>query len=207
MEQYSFQLTEEIARWRFEVFIKSCSAWFIAFTNPTAGPWKRVMGRNKDGVEGEVYRFPRDSDRPDLILVCDELKMIAIIEAKDSFAKLQVDDQLNKSASVVDNLSDILAGLGENKFWGLRSRFSVCAGLLWGGEMGSSTEDRKALVERFARKMGKGKASIIRQYICIEVLKNAASGELNVSVYGPERKTGIRGLPEAALLRTFTPDH
>ena len=206
MEQYNFQLTEEIARWRFEVLIKSCSAWFIAFTNPTAGPWKRVLGRNRDGVEGEVYGFPRDADRPDLILVCDELKMIAIIEAKDSLAKLQVDDQLNKSARVVENLSDILAGLGENRFWGLRSRYSVCTGLLWGGETGSSTEDRKALVERFARKIGKGKASTIRQYICIEVLKDAASGELNVSVYVLKRQAEIQGLPEVALLKTFMSD-
>ena len=37
---YTFRLTEEIARWAFEVVCKNSSDWYIAFTNPTAGPWK-----------------------------------------------------------------------------------------------------------------------------------------------------------------------
>jgi hypothetical protein len=205
MEQYDYQLTEEIARWRFEVFVKSCPAWYIAFTNPTAGPWKRVMEKREDGVEGEVYRFVRDEDRPDLILVCDDLKTIAIIEAKDSLAKLQVDDQLSKSAQVVEKLSGILSRLGDNKFWNLRSRYSVCAGLLWGGETGSSAEDREDLIERFKGKMGNRKDNVIKQYLCIEVIRNSASDDLEVSIYVPKPQEGIKGLSAAALLKTFTP--
>jgi hypothetical protein len=39
---YSYNLTEEICRWSFEVHIKKLESWWIAFTNPTAGPWKKI---------------------------------------------------------------------------------------------------------------------------------------------------------------------
>ena len=49
----SFNVTEELARWRFELEIKASRDWWIAFSNPTAGPWKRLMGRSGDGSLGE----------------------------------------------------------------------------------------------------------------------------------------------------------
>ena len=36
------RLNEELARWAFEIKISENSDWEIAFTNPTAGPWKTV---------------------------------------------------------------------------------------------------------------------------------------------------------------------
>jgi hypothetical protein len=204
MGLYSFHLTEEIARWRFEVLIHSIPTWFIAFTNPTAGPWKRVMGKDDNGNEGEVYRFPRDADGPDMILVSDELKTIAIVEAKDSLAKFQVDAQLIKSAAVVIDLANVLAGLGKNKFWGPRSQYSICAGLLWGGERASSETDWHALVRRFTRELGNTNACITRQCICIEVLKGSTDEELDVSIYVQRHEAGNREVPAAALLRSFS---
>ena len=74
-------LNEEISRWAFEIIFKSNHQWRIAFTNPTAGPWKTIKALNAEGEEGEVYRFPLEETRPDIILYNDELEAILIIEA------------------------------------------------------------------------------------------------------------------------------
>ena len=44
---YNFRLTEEIARWAFEIICRENPNWYVAFTNPTAGPWKTIKGLNK----------------------------------------------------------------------------------------------------------------------------------------------------------------
>lgn len=92
--KYTFRLTEEIARWAFEVLLSKNPDWYIAFTNPTAGPWKRVTAINERGVEGEVHRFARDEERPDLLLISDKYEVVIIIEAKDSLPKLIKDKQI-----------------------------------------------------------------------------------------------------------------
>ena len=206
MNCYDFQLTEEIARWRFEVLVHECPSWFIAFTNPTAGPWKRVMGRDSDGKEGEVYRFPRDSDRPDLILVCDELRKLAIIEAKDSIAKLMASEQIAKSAQVVNDLARTLSGLKHNAFWGARSDYAVCPGLLWGGERASSAEEREALVLRFAKELRrKVHSSVCRDCLCIEVLKQSRTGVLDVGLFLHAHLAGAKVLDGRELLISLRP--
>lgn len=127
-----YRMTEEVVRWRFELRLRNSADWWIAFTNPTAGPWKRLTGRNKSGLEGEVYRFPRDEDRPDVVAVNDTLKLVMIVEAKDTAPRLGAADQVRKSSEVVTRLTTALAGLGSNPFWGDRSKYGVVAGLLWG---------------------------------------------------------------------------
>ena len=81
---YNFRLTEEISRWAFEIRCRESLDWYIAFTNPTAGPWKTIKGTDQFGKEGEVYRFELEQPRPDIILVNDKLRVIVIIEAKDT---------------------------------------------------------------------------------------------------------------------------
>lgn len=207
MSSYDFQLTEEIARWRFEVLVHERPSWFVAFTNPTAGPWKRVLGRDRDGKEGEVYRFPRDSDRPDLILVCDELRSLAIIEAKDSMAKLMVDAQITKSAQVVNDLARTLSGLKHNAFWGSRSDYTVCPGLLWGGERASSAGEREALVLRFATELRReAHSAVCRDCLCIEVLKQSRTGVLDVGLFLHAHTTGTKAIDGRALLSSLRPD-
>lgn len=204
MNSYDFQLTEEIARWRFEVLVHACPSWFVAFTNPTAGPWKRVMGRDRDGKEGEVYRFPRDSDRPDLILVCDELRSLAIIEAKDSMAKLMVDVQITKSAQVVKDLARILSGLKHNAFWGARSEYSVYPGLLWGGERASTKAEREDLVLRFVRELhDKPDAEVCGHCLCVEVLKQSRAGDLDVALFLHSHSAGTTAPSASALLNSL----
>jgi hypothetical protein len=131
-----YQMTEEVVRWRFELELRNSADWWIAFTNPTAGPWKRLMGRNQSGGEGEVYRFPRDEDRPDVVAVNDKLRLVMIVEAKDAAPRLGAVDQVRKSSEVVASLSTALVGLGANPYWGDRANYDVVAGLLWGHPFG-----------------------------------------------------------------------
>lgn len=130
--EIAYRMTEEVVRWRFELQLRSSNDWWIAFTNPTAGPWKRLMGRNRVGEEGEVYRFPRDDDRPDVVAVNDTRKLLLIVEAKDTAPKLGADEQVRKSSEVVTSLTTALARLESHAFWGSRAKYNVVAGLLWG---------------------------------------------------------------------------
>ncbi len=127
------RLNEEIARWAFEIIFKSNQSWKIAFTNPTAGPWKTIKAPSlRNGAEGEVYRFALEEDRPDIIMFNDTLGVVIIIEAKDSLEKLVVRDQAVKSAAVVVKLANILRSKGANDFWHGRENYKVILGLLWG---------------------------------------------------------------------------
>jgi hypothetical protein len=143
MARYSFKLTEEIARWAFEILLNQSRDWYIAFTNPTAGPWKRVMALDDSGLEGEVHRFAREEERPDLLLVSDKYRLIIILEAKDSLTKLITDSQIEKSANVVLSLAKLLKGKESNKFWGKRAHYTVVAGLLWGAEQRTTEKERQ----------------------------------------------------------------
>jgi hypothetical protein len=132
ISRISYRMTEEVVRWRFELQLRNSTDWWIAFTNPTAGPWKRLLGRDRSGSEGAVYRFPRDEGRPDVVAVNDKLRLVMVVEAKDTALRLCASDQVRKSADVVGNLTTALAGLGANPFWGERAKYDVVAGLLWG---------------------------------------------------------------------------
>ena len=50
-------ISEEIVRWSFEISVNRSDDWLIAFTNPTAGPWKRITAPDSDGKRGEIHRF------------------------------------------------------------------------------------------------------------------------------------------------------
>lgn len=125
-------LNEEVSRWAFEILFRQNKKWKIAFTNPTAGPWKTIKGLDSEGVEGEVYRFPLEETRPDIILYNDDLEAVLIFEAKDSLNKLVTGNQAEKSVDVVERLSEILSKLSGNKYWGKRAQYPIYLGLLWG---------------------------------------------------------------------------
>lgn len=138
------RLNEEIARWAFEIIFKTNLSWKIAFTNPTAGPWKTIKAASKTtGLEGEVYRFILEEDRPDIIMYNDELETIIIFEAKDSLRKLIDSKQSRKSAEVVVKLARILASKSGNDFWKGRENYAVILGLLWGSTEQPETENEK----------------------------------------------------------------
>ena len=106
--------------------------WDIVFTNPTAGPWKRLEATNEQGERGEVYRFGRDEERPDIVLVSDLLESILIFEAKDSLTKLAAKSQVSKSSKLVTDMAVVLKSISKNPFWGRRREYEIYNALLWG---------------------------------------------------------------------------
>ena len=152
---YEFHLTEEISRWAFEIVCQNNKDWFVAFTNPTAGPWKTIKGRNKNNKEGEIYRFDLEEKRPDIVLVNDNLKVIIIFEAKDSLPKLLNGDQVPKSVKVVSDLSKILTSINNPHYWGQRKEYQVVTGLLWGAEEKTTLNERAELLNTYFLEMKK----------------------------------------------------
>lgn len=154
---YKFKLTEELARWTFEVACKENKDWFIAFTNPTAGPWKTIKGLDSDGNEGEVYRFELEETRPDIVIVNDKLRLVLIIEAKDSLSKLVKREQVEKSVEVVDQLTRLLRSKRNNRFWGDRAGYRMITGLLWGNKSSSDEMLIRDAYDMYYREMCKYK--------------------------------------------------
>lgn len=132
MTAYTYTENEEIARWSTEVYIKTHPelGWWIAFTNPTAGPWKKIVGLSDDGAFVEIYRFIREEERPDLILVNDKLKTILIIEAKDYYEKLNTKVQMTKSIRVIKDVMQILTK-SKNPIWKSRLTYNFIPSFLW----------------------------------------------------------------------------
>ena len=182
--KYTYTLTEEISRWSFEVHIQKKNRFWIAFTNPTAGPWKRIESHNKEKIRGEVYRFDREEKRPDIILINDYLKTIIIIEAKDNLEKLNKSDQINKSCEVTYNISKMLKNLKNNKFWLNRHSYKIINGLLWGSLKKSNMKDIKKVFQNYQNAFKKFKFDIIEDgQIGIETIKNS-NEKLSLNFYG-----------------------
>jgi len=93
-------ISEEIVRFVLEVHIKQgAKDWSVAFTNPTAGPWKKII-LNLAGDKLEVGRYEREEQRPDLIIFYAKYGVFIIIEAKDNFSKIYDATQIKKSIEV-----------------------------------------------------------------------------------------------------------
>jgi hypothetical protein len=184
---YSFKLTEEISRWAFEVLCMQSHDWYISFTNPTAGPWKTIKGFNNEGIEGEVLRFELEDTRPDILLVNDKLRLILIIEAKDSIQKLKSSAQIVKSVDVFKNLSSILKSKKDNPFWGERANYIMITGLLWGSEHICSYEERNELFDYYYSEISRH-ADLNNHFILgIEVCR--INNNLNSYIFGKSYKT------------------
>ena len=151
----NFRLTEEIARWAFEIICQQDDNWYISFTNPTAGPWKTIKCLDKAGNEGEVYCFELEETRPDILLVNDKIGVIIIIEAKDSIEKLIAGDQAKKSVEVVNKLGEKLKKLSTNRFWAERAKYPIITGILWGSESESSKKDRDIVFGKYHSEIAK----------------------------------------------------
>ena len=199
---YTYRLTEEIARWAFEIHIQSCKDWVIAFTNPTAGPWKRLTGLDKNGTTGEVHRFEREEDRPDLVLVSDRNKIIIIIEAKDLIQKLTAEAQIVKSVAVIHSLAKILRTKADNSFWENRSDYMIIAGLLWGAEIKSTDAERRAIFSAYKKALSFNKTENLATLILgIESYRDADS--ISCGAYLSENGRLNGGLTAAELLASL----
>lgn len=177
------RLNEELARWAFEILFKENNSWKIAFTNPTAGPWKTIKAPSKDtGVEGEVYRFILEEDRPDIIVFNDDLETVIIFEAKDSLSKLIEKQQAKKSAEVVVKLSKLLNSKTSNPFWNGRENYKIILGLLWGSTDSQESEEEKNHLYDYYHKLIE-KDETVYKNIVIGVETLYKSGELKCNAF------------------------
>jgi hypothetical protein len=156
-------ISEEIVRWSFEIAVNESKDWFIAFTNPTAGPWKRITAPNKEGKIGEIHRFEIDETRPDLILVNDKTHQILIIEAKTTFSDLQKSVQLAKTSQLFLDLTNELQNISDNEFWGARAGYEYLLGLLW-----SAGDETKSQIKETCKLYSRNISKITKDIICIE---------------------------------------
>lgn len=199
-----FKVSEEVARWAFEVKLRNNKDWFVAFTNPTAGPWKRIMAPNKKGIIGEVFRFPRDMDRPDLLLVNDNLKTIVIVEAKDTLPKLRLIDQVKKSSVVIKELENVLMTLSNNEFWAERSEYKVVPGLLWGSEQPTEQYEIKLCIQSYVAELESLNWSSSNDILTVEVQKKYAAERLDCCLSCFETKSGSVKRKDNDFIRSFS---
>ena len=168
MINYTFNISEEIARWVTEVYVRNHQklGWWVAFTNPIAGPWKKITALNGEGVPVEIYRFERDGERPDLVLVNDKYKLIIIIEAKDYYQKLIAVDQVTKSVRVIDDISSILRNCG-NEHWVSRKDYKIIPSFLWFCEDSEKILDEDRIVgDTYAKYSKSDRKDLLNIVIC-----------------------------------------
>jgi hypothetical protein len=157
-------LSEEIVRWGFEVALQSTNSWKIAFTNPTAGPWKKITATDSYGRVGEVHRFEIDETRPDLVIYSDLEKAVIIIEAKTELAGLLDSSQTAKTSEMYDRLAAKLMSCDDNPYWHKRTSYSYNLGLLWGTDEFDKTSKIADLVRKYREASHRKNSDIL----CIE---------------------------------------
>lgn len=187
-----YKLTEEIARWAFEVLCKENAQWYIAFTNPTAGPWKAIKAVGKNGQEGRVYTFDSKEKRPDIILVNDSMKLILIFEAKSDINSLLKRDQVTKSTRVVADIGKMLQKMRNNEYWGKRYMYKIVLGLLWGNEENLELEVYDNLFDKYKNELSCYENIDTRLILGIETLKKENS--LMCVAYGKNYEAGEQTL-------------
>lgn len=175
MIKYTFNINEEIARWVTEVYVRNQQklGWWVAFTNPIAGPWKKITALNGEGVPVEVYRFEREGERPDLILVNDEYKIVIVVEAKDTYQKIVALDQMKKSARVIEEISSILKTC-PNEHWAKRMSYTILPSFLWFSEDEKNLLSEDVIVKQSFEKSSKLKSESLVNI----VITRDASGNL-----------------------------
>ncbi len=149
--KFEYVITEEVVRFCFEIHLKSKSKdWAVAFTNPTAGPWKKIFA-----IEGtkkiEIGRYEREEVRPDLILLSKSLRACIIIEAKDGFGKISTDMQMQKNIAVYLKEKKRLQAAPYLRKWVLQGDTLFVNGLLWFSTSRESAEQMKTLYKRYAQ--------------------------------------------------------
>ena len=181
MIKYSFNINEEIARWVTEVYIRNQqkNGWWVAFTNPIAGPWKKITALDGTGLPVEIYRFEREGERPDLILVNDIFKLVIIVEAKDYYHKLLVPTQMTKSVRVIEDISTILTKC-PNKNWENRINYKILASFLWYSEDQQKLLSEDLLVREAFKKYSKKDAD---ELLNIVISKDKSGNLSNNFIY------------------------
>ena len=148
MSNISYRVSEEIVRWTLEVFLDNAQTdWWTAFRNPTAGPWKTVTAPDMKGVYQEVYRFTRDEDRPDLIVVNDKVRRVLVIEAKDTFQRIGNEFQVEKLLRAVPTIEALLTQRSAS-VWRDRAGYLFWPAFLWHSRALESAVDEDTRIFR-----------------------------------------------------------
>lgn len=134
MSARKYKLSEEICLQCMEVVFEK-NGWKEWFTNPTAGPWKKIR---IEGVEDEeLLRFRKEEDRPDLILAHESKQLIMVLEAKDNINGLLSSSggQIKKSTKVFkamfEKLLTILRKHGEAIYGGSKPSTLLLCGYIF----------------------------------------------------------------------------
>lgn len=157
---YSVGITEEIVRWCFEIANRRDHR-LIIFTNPTAGPWKLVKVPFAGG-DYILYQFPRDDERPDVILVCDDLATIYVIEAKETVRQINL-DTIEKNLRITADFADRFSRY-EHHDWKRRAGYHTVPGFLFGS---ASREEANHDVDGLAGLAGSAISGM--HYLCAAV--------------------------------------
>lgn len=162
---YEIKLSEEIIRFAFEVAImRERTNRFIAFSNPTAGPWKLVLGRRADETY-ELHRFGREDVRPDVIVVCDKLRKIVVIEAKETADQLD-SGTIEKTYGISAMFADIFGLYDSHEDWLQRKTYEVITGFLFGSASAAAAALARSELEKRIELAG---FALETAYICAAI--------------------------------------
>lgn len=193
-----YTLTEEIARQAVEVIFRDAATdWYVAFSNPTAGPWKLIRLQVK-GSAIQVGTYLKEELRPDLILQSPRNRQLLVLEAKRSVDELLRPGQLRRTADVfaaeTERLSTLLASHGEEPH-------AVGVGFIYPTH--SAAADRARLRDAFMDELAEA-SSDIDAYLTIIVERAAPSGDLAVAWHVDDVTTSGSEL-EASLSLSLPP--
>ena len=160
----STKLSEEIVRWKFELDANIEGIRYIAFTNPTAGPWKTVNGPVWE-ERYTLHSFGKKEPRPDVILVCDRLKQIYVIEAKDSAKKLDK-ETIEKTYEISETFRRRFSTYTAHASWQNRLTYSLITGFIFGSTIAKYEDEANALLDRINQL---GYNNVSEPYICATV--------------------------------------
>ena len=134
----SVKFSEEVARFAFEVLVDEYleeSDVYVAFANPTAGPWKTMKVRGETGASIEIHRFGIFEQRPDLVLLSPSLRQMLVIEAKDTVKKLAKEEQIKKARNAYSDFIATMSRIDPNQLGGT---FHFIPGFLYATEDASN---------------------------------------------------------------------
>jgi len=132
-----YTLTEPVCLQAVIISLKS-RGWDEWFSNPTAGPWKRIR---IPGVQNlKDIGFEKEETRPDLIVYNAKNSVVLVLEVKDNIEKLidvtNNNHQLIKTISVFDNIITRLTKILKNN----NSKISSSSIIYCGGYVVSKTD-------------------------------------------------------------------
>lgn len=162
-----FELSEEIIRQTVEIAFKLDKDWHIAFTNPTAGIWKKA-NIIANGKEQLLYAYKKEEKRPDLILQHLPSNLFLVCEAK------------NKLRDLTNDLDNILKKLNDecSKISARISNRELGLGFIFGSTLPTINPEIDSLNSLLSRNRDVSRYAV--GYIIITVYKNEQTKNIEI---------------------------